>query len=429
MSSNHLSVLSICITLFQFLSYVNAVNDTSVASGNSTFVGNSTSTIAFSSAVQLAASVSIEVSQLATTPAVPLPTNITAIPEYAIVSKLVPGLPIVQDGVLIPDTEEMISQLIASTNSSNSSTASSLTGRQAGLRVMIVGDSMTQGAQGDFTWRYRIWQWFQKNGIAATFVGPISGTVEPAPASAPQPPPLFGQIIPSTDTGNNGGYAKAVDAAFLTNNHHFAFWGRAAAVDKGLIQATLEQNPADLMLLMLGFNDMGWFYSDAGGTIESIGELIANARNANPNLKFAVANVPQRKFIGGRQDLVENTNIFNSLLPTAIAGWTTTQSPIHLVHLEETYVCQPDNCPAGKRHLHHPCRVQVANVVALSQDTMDCIPMPGESFKLQARSHRRLLTTSEWALLHLQSRLPPIPALSDPFQRLRISGSSLRQPV
>ena len=43
------------------------------------------------------------------------------------------------------------------------------------------------------------------------------------------------------------------------------------------------------MLLMLGFNDMGWFYSDAPGTIDSIGTLIANARSVNSNMKFAVA--------------------------------------------------------------------------------------------------------------------------------------------
>jgi hypothetical protein len=48
----------------------------------------------------------------------------------------------------------------------------SLAGRQAGMRVMIVGDSMTQGAQGDWTWRYRIWEWFQDQSIAVDFVGP-----------------------------------------------------------------------------------------------------------------------------------------------------------------------------------------------------------------------------------------------------------------
>jgi hypothetical protein len=89
---------------------------------------------------------------------------------------------------------------------------------------------------------------------------------------------------------------------------------------------------------MLGFNDLGWFYSDAPGTIDSVDTFVTNARAANPNVQIALANIPQRSFIGGREDLVENTQIYNTLLPQYIADWTTEQSPIHLVDLEDNYV-------------------------------------------------------------------------------------------
>ncbi len=92
---------------------------------------------------------------------------------------------------------------------------------------------------------------------------------------------------------------------------------------------------------------MGWFYSDAGGTLNSVFEFVNNARSVNPNIQIALADVPMRTFIGGRADLVENTNIYNQLLPQAIAKWTTTQSPIHLVRLQENYACQPGGCPGG----------------------------------------------------------------------------------
>lgn len=36
---------------------------------------------------------------------------------------------------------------------------------RAAIRVMIVGDSITQGREGDWTWRYRLWQWFQEQGV------------------------------------------------------------------------------------------------------------------------------------------------------------------------------------------------------------------------------------------------------------------------
>jgi hypothetical protein len=30
---------------------------------------------------------------------------------------------------------------------------------------MVVGDSMTQGHEGDWTWRYRLWEWFDERGV------------------------------------------------------------------------------------------------------------------------------------------------------------------------------------------------------------------------------------------------------------------------
>lgn len=330
-----------------------ASNTTTVAVQNSTSTiasstpgTNATKTIGFSSAVQIASSVQFELQQLASIPAIPLPTNVTNITGYAGVSRLAAAMPPLQAGVEFPDAEDMIADLISWTNISV--TGNTLAGREAAIRVMIVGDSMSQGQQGDWTWRYRIWQWFQDNAVTVEFVGPYTGTVPPLPASPPVPPPLYAATPSSTPVGTTGGYATGVDSAFLSNSNHFAVWGRAAAVDKGFIQNVVEQNEADLMLLMLGFNDMGWFYSDAPGTIDNIGTLITSARAANPNMIFAVANVPQRSFIGGREDLVENTDIYNNLLPTSISQWTTEQSPVYLVELEQNYDCQPGGCPAGE---------------------------------------------------------------------------------
>lgn len=36
--------------------------------------------------------------------------------------------------------------------------------------------------------------------------------------------------------------------------------------------------PADLMLVMLGFNDLGWFYSDDNGLLNNMATLIRNTR-------------------------------------------------------------------------------------------------------------------------------------------------------
>ncbi|KAH8901592.1 hypothetical protein GQ53DRAFT_815051 [Thozetella sp. PMI_491] len=53
-------------------------------------------------------------------------------------------------------------------------------------RLMIVGDSISQGWEGSYTWRYRLWQWIQENSVDAIFVGPYNGTVK-APADDKNP--------------------------------------------------------------------------------------------------------------------------------------------------------------------------------------------------------------------------------------------------
>ncbi|RBR16058.1 hypothetical protein FVER53590_29604 [Fusarium verticillioides] len=116
--------------------------------------GDAPGNIAFSSAVHLASSISWSLHQLSTIPALPLPTNITAVPEYEIVSRLAPALPPIQVGVSFGEVDDMIAGMIAATNVS--SPDKSIVGRQSTLRVMVVGDSISQGREGDFTWRYRI---------------------------------------------------------------------------------------------------------------------------------------------------------------------------------------------------------------------------------------------------------------------------------
>ncbi|KAL6887012.1 carbohydrate esterase family 3 protein [Trichoderma evansii] len=279
--------------IFRLILFVSLLEVTAVATTSTPPANNATKTIAFSSAVQLATSVQWQLDQLATIPAIPMPKNVSSLPAYQAVSKLAPALPVIQAGVELPEADSMISDLISWNNAS--STGESLAARQDILGVLIVD---------------------------VQFVGPYSGTVPPDPASPPSPPPLYGATAQTTQVGTNGSYAKDVDPDFLRNSNHFAVWGRAAAVDKGLIGAVF------------------------------ISTLVSNARAVNPNLKFAIANVPQRSFIGGRQDLVDNTNTYNQLLPAAISQWSTEQSPIQLVELQQNYDCQPSGCPAGYDGLH-----------------------------------------------------------------------------
>jgi hypothetical protein len=67
--------------------------------------------------------------------------------------------------------------------------------------------------------------------------------------------------------------------------------------------------------------------------------LVDNVRRVKGNVKFAIANVPHRTRINGRQDLIDNTNTYNAMLASAIPAWSTTDSPIYLVGFAENYNC------------------------------------------------------------------------------------------
>lgn len=53
-------------------------------------------------------------------------------------------------------------------------------------------------------------------------------------------------------------------------SNHFAVWGRQIAQDIPLIRNVVQKYEPDIILDMLGFNDMGWFVSGADGTLNSM---------------------------------------------------------------------------------------------------------------------------------------------------------------
>ena len=80
----------------------------------------------------------------------------------------------------------------------------------------------------------------------------------------PQPPPLAGTKAPDTGVIATGGYATGSNPAF--DSDHFAIWGQACAEDVGLIQNFVQQSQPDVMLVMLGFNDLGKSYDWGSST-------------------------------------------------------------------------------------------------------------------------------------------------------------------
>ncbi|MEU6365689.1 hypothetical protein ABZ876_08030 [Streptomyces sp. NPDC046931] len=82
--------------------------------------------------------------------------------------------------------------------------------------MMVVGDSISNGYEGDSTLRYRLWEWARDQNWQARFVGPLTGAEKQNAAHPPEPPPLVenaadpppAQPDPSQFTG-------------LTPGHHY----------------------------------------------------------------------------------------------------------------------------------------------------------------------------------------------------------------
>src|SRR4051794_41152424 len=103
-------------------------------------------------------------------------------------------------------------------------------------RILIVGDSVTQGKIGDYTWRYRLWRALQAEDKSVDFVGPHTDLFDPA-----------------TGAFENPGYA---DPDF--DQDHAAWWGLMLShidVRTSVHDLMVDHSP-DVVIDALGVNDL-----------------------------------------------------------------------------------------------------------------------------------------------------------------------------
>ncbi|GGS48744.1 GDSL-type esterase/lipase family protein [Streptomyces cinerochromogenes] len=228
--------------------------------------------------------------------------------------------------------------------------------------VMVVGDSISNGFEGDHTWRYRLWQWARAQSWKTEFVGPLHGTATPDEPHAPEPPPPAEDKPPTGDAPGtwDGAYARDVSPAFLKSGaDHYAMWGRRLEQDVPTITSVMEDLKAggklpDTLLVELGFNDIGWLGAgaDLTGTMQ---KFIDNARKANPRVRLVLANVPQRTTLGSANPkLGERTRAYDDALAAKVKEWSTDASPAVLADLDKAMGCDPSatSCATTYDGLH-----------------------------------------------------------------------------
>ncbi|MFI8997091.1 GDSL-type esterase/lipase family protein [Streptomyces sp. NPDC053542] len=191
------------------------------------------------------------------------------------------------------------------------------------MRIMFVGDSMTIGSAGDYTWRYRMWQHLNR-----TYGGPY-------------------RIVGPRDTLYDIAAAEPVsydygDSAFPERaRRHLAGWGEGWLHMAPLIGEAVRAHKADTLLISLGLIDLG-FYTDADQTAENARRFLTAARAARPHVRAVLMPVIPNVRASGDPDFAAQCDRFNELLAKAVADLSTPASPLLLASPPEDYSLDRD---------------------------------------------------------------------------------------
>ena len=172
----------------------------------------------------------------------------------------------------------------------------------ASVDVMVVGDSITQGRTGDWTWRYH-------------FSRELAASVE--------------MVGPRNDLyageGTFGGHAYA-DPAF--DSDHAAQWGQAIFQAAEHIRADVRTEQPDHLLVLLGINDLIRFDRSAAQTTDALHTFIAEARAGRAQLPIILGTLLPTERARHDADFAARVAAFNTALRKIEVESSTEESPI-----------------------------------------------------------------------------------------------------
>lgn len=180
------------------------------------------------------------------------------------------------------------------------------------MRFMCVGDSMTIGRAGDFTWRYRMWQHLTAAPDGPhELVGPRTELYEAETAAATSS-------------------AYAADDFPPAARRHLAGWGEGWLHMAPLIADAVTAHRPDVLLVSLGLIDLG-FYTDSAQTAENARAFLTAARTANPRIRCVLLPVIPNIRAESDAPFAAECARFNALLADTVATLTTPDSPLLLL--------------------------------------------------------------------------------------------------
>ncbi|MFE7409858.1 GDSL-type esterase/lipase family protein [Streptomyces laurentii] len=211
------------------------------------------------------------------------------------------------------------------------------------MRFLFVGDSMTIGRAGDFTWRYRMWRHLDSLGSLETLESLES---LPSGASSHASSRAYEIVGPRTtlyEPGDDAATSHAyADPGFpAAARRHLAGWGEGWLHMAPLVGPVVAGTGADVLLVSLGLIDLGW-YTNSDQTIENVRAFLTAARAANPRVRVVLLPVIPNIRAEDEPPFAAECARFNDLLAKTVADLDTGASPLLLASVPESYDIHTD---------------------------------------------------------------------------------------
>lgn len=196
----------------------------------------------------------------------------------------------------------------------------------AQLKVMPLGDSITQGDPINGTYRKALWNMLQANGASVDFVGSHNSHHDSSPCGA-----LPGETF---DQDNEGHWGWKADEILNGNGQTSTCKNPYSG---GLSDWLLVDTP-DMVLIHLGTNDM--FQDETvSSTIAELGAVIDTLRVYNPNVIVLLAQVIPTGYFNDNQNMIK----LNAEIPNLASQKHTANSPVEVVDHFTGYDGSQDN--------------------------------------------------------------------------------------
>jgi lysophospholipase L1-like esterase len=176
------------------------------------------------------------------------------------------------------------------------------------VRILLVGDSVTQGSAGDWTWRYRLWQHLVDAGGGVDFVGPRDDLLDNV-------------------TGEQGSHAYA-DPDF--DQDHAARWGMGFSDQDQPIGDLVDAYRPDVVVELLGINDLVWMHATASQVEEGARRFVQDAQAADAGVDVVIGALPQT--------WVPGVDEYDAALPALAAELTTDTSDVVVASAPRPFV-------------------------------------------------------------------------------------------